>query len=147
MSVFDNDNKHVKHPPKVLDFIIERIKLRKTRESIIQNVKMKFNIVVNKEYISRTRRRYERLTGERLPISYVHPLSKEMQEFTVEQLKQGVLPSLILQTLKDKFNFSITKTYLLRIRRKHQKLTGEYIPTYKEQLKLKENKHNAKKRN
>ena len=38
MSVFDNDNKHVKHPPEILEFIIERIKLRKTQKRIIQNV-------------------------------------------------------------------------------------------------------------
>ena len=44
-----------------------------------------------------------------------------------------------------KFNFTITKTYILRIKRNHQKLTGEYIPTYKEQFKLKDKKQNAKK--
>jgi uncharacterized protein YlxP (DUF503 family) len=138
MSVFDNDNKHVKHPPEILEFIIERIKLRKTQKRIIQNVKTKFNVDITEGYITRTRRRYEKLTNEKLPISYVHPLSKELTAFTIEQLRQGIAPRFILQGLKDKFNFTITKTYILRIRRQHQKLTGEYIPTYKQQLKLKE---------
>ena len=145
MSVFDNDNKHVKHPSKVLDFIINRLKLREIRKHIIENVKTKFNVDIDKNYITRTRRRYEKLTGERLPISYIHPLDKEMRTFTIEQLRQGIAPRFILEDLRDKFNFTITKTYILRIKRNHQKLTGEYIPTYREQFKLKDKKQNAKK--
>ena len=147
MSIFDTYTKNVKYPSEILDFIIERLKLRKSREHIVQNVKTKFNIDVPKYYITRTRRRYEKLTGERLPISYIHPLDKEMRAFTIEQLRQGLAPRFILQGLKDKFNFTITKTYIFQTKRKHQKLTGEYIPTYKEQLELKGNKKNAKKRN
>lgn len=133
MSVFDNDNKHVKHSPEVLDFIINRLRLRETRKRIIENVKTKFNVDIDKNYITRTRRRYEKLTNERLPISYIHPLDKEMRAFTIESLKQGIAPRFILHSLKDRFNFTITKTYILRIKRKHQEVTGEYIPTYREQ--------------
>ena len=73
MSVFDVYTKNVKYPSEILDFIIERLKLRESRERMVHNVKTKFNADVPKCYITGTRSRCEKRTGDRLPFSYIHP--------------------------------------------------------------------------